>query len=1127
LKDFVKVTIFLASSADVIAERNIVQRTLEGIASDPQYRQWFKFDLRRWDDEHHPVPFTSGMDMQASINHYKGQSSEADLVIALYKHRFGSELAEDRFGISPDEQLYTGTQWEVLQALKANTELLIFRSEEHLAINPARTIAQQDDDYAQYQRVRKFFESDGYGLMRGGANWYKNAESFESRFSAYFKEWIAKRRQVTFAAGLPSSGKVKAKTSPRLNADQTYLHQLLLRDDIVSSKALLQRVKVSEVHTIEAYLLQRYAALALQEGDTLQRHFINLDLVTDLGAGIEGNNRYEMTHFKDLPELLSADPSAEAWLIVGDPGGGKSTLMQHYEMTRAVVTLRALDDSKLLERRPELAIWQRLAEYRPRLSYDKSNGGMNIEPMPGVWLASKWQERYPNLPSIAKLNSRFRIQWLLDGLNEIHCTTEVARHETLLSWSNWLRSPSSTGTSLSSPPIISVRRRDLTTGFGKDTRQAIVSEWTPVQIRDYCFQRLGPQNHLWPAIEKDAALRELSGNPFQLAAQCELFTALGRPVANRVELMSGIAWLRLRRAHVRNELDAEELLSRRDKIELSDAVRWKQKEYLVQLPDEGVLVRSLDTEALVMHKATGGTALSVPSSQVGKSLCGGKKKLREAWLLASESLGLAEVGREFRFSHHLWQEFFAARGMRSKGLVLNWLELLPPDLKPLREVINQLGSLDPLPGPGTTPWEESFKMAVLLSNQPQVLIEAALPLNLPLACRAAVGVLHHLTADLLVTMKKRLLDLLRDGNVDLRLRVEAGEALGQLGDDLRYERIISKTGATIILPKTTNWLRISNQSYAVDGSTDASNNLSSEKKRRNVSLSAFEVSFAPVTNAEFECFIRDGGYEQKSWWDWQGKSAMQFLQQGLRNTARERLLRKQRAEMRADYAGAMRERPFATLQQQASHYRLLRDESDFEFELRVERECAARKPSYPASWDRSNFNQPLQPVVGVSLFEARAFASWLGAQLPEFTYRLPNEFEWEVAAHGVVSPIHSGVESEQTKFLECNCNESRLRRTSPVGCFPKTDVKVFDSDQVLVDVAGNVWEWTSSLYRPGANAFELNALEWSGDVDSEVTVRGGSWDLHSEFSLPWYRAKRGPLVRSSALGFRVVRHLKG
>jgi formylglycine-generating enzyme required for sulfatase activity len=128
----------------------------------------------------------------------------------------------------------------------------------------------------------------------------------------------------------------------------------------------------------------------------------------------------------------------------------------------------------------------------------------------------------------------------------------------------------------------------------------------------------------------------------------------------------------------------------------------------------------------------------------------------------------------------------------------------------------------------------------------------------------------------------------------------------------------------------------------------------------------------------------------------------------------------------------------------------------------------------PRYWGDERFNDPSQPVVGVSWYEAAAYCNWLGAKMGR-SYRLFTEQEWEKAARG-----YDGRKYPWGEWAEgrCNSEEAGIGRTSPVGQFSPGG----DSPYGLQDAAGNVWEWTASEVR-------------SGD-DSRRVLRGGSFYLN-------------------------------
>jgi formylglycine-generating enzyme required for sulfatase activity len=146
------------------------------------------------------------------------------------------------------------------------------------------------------------------------------------------------------------------------------------------------------------------------------------------------------------------------------------------------------------------------------------------------------------------------------------------------------------------------------------------------------------------------------------------------------------------------------------------------------------------------------------------------------------------------------------------------------------------------------------------------------------------------------------------------------------------------------------------------------------------------------------------------------------------------------------------------------------------------------------------------PVSLVSWAQAAAYCRWVGK-------RLPTEAEWEKAARGTDGRRYPWGDA----FRPDQANVGYTSGSSPVGGHPESA-----SPYGALDMAGNVWEWTSSLYRP--YPYDGNDGREDPGARGARVNRGGSWYYTAWYSRASYRATADQAYRRVAdLGFRCVR----
>jgi len=164
------------------------------------------------------------------------------------------------------------------------------------------------------------------------------------------------------------------------------------------------------------------------------------------------------------------------------------------------------------------------------------------------------------------------------------------------------------------------------------------------------------------------------------------------------------------------------------------------------------------------------------------------------------------------------------------------------------------------------------------------------------------------------------------------------------------------------------------------------------------------------------------------------------------------------------------------------------------------------------------------PVVQVSFRDALAFCGWLSNKV-DGQVLIPSEAEWEKASRGRKGSIYPwGNEPPDEK--KCNFNQN-INDTTAVGYYSPQG----DSEYGCSDMAGNVWEWTRSLWGVSVNHLEYtypyNLLDKHiEDINAGSNVhrivRGGSWSQVSGRVRCAHRNRDVPDDRYTDQGFRCL-----
>lgn len=167
------------------------------------------------------------------------------------------------------------------------------------------------------------------------------------------------------------------------------------------------------------------------------------------------------------------------------------------------------------------------------------------------------------------------------------------------------------------------------------------------------------------------------------------------------------------------------------------------------------------------------------------------------------------------------------------------------------------------------------------------------------------------------------------------------------------------------------------------------------------------------------------------------------------------------------------------------------------------------RPEYYSDPDFADF-----PRVAVSWFEASDYCKWVGG-------RLPTEAEWVRSARGDDNRVYpwgnTDPDCSKANLLDESTGRLCVGDTAAVGSYPEGA-----SPFGVMDMAGNVWEWTADWYHKRYYSTSPGVNPQGPEQGGAKVVHGGGFDYGWKLSRIAYTTDHDPKEHKIGFGFRCV-----